>query len=59
MVKLDHDDAKDVEAYEAARQLLGHLTADVELVLLSQDAQLADLTAYRQGLNLLRRLHHV
>jgi hypothetical protein len=58
VVKIDHDDAKDVEAYEAARQLLGHLTADVELVL-CQDAQLADLTAYRQGLNLLRRLHHV
>jgi hypothetical protein len=58
VVKFDRDDAKDVAAYEAAREILGRLTADLEWVL-CQDAQLADLTAYREGLDALRRLYRV
>lgn len=57
-MQLEPDDAKDIAVYEAARTAMGRFTTDVEWVLV-QDAQLADLTAYRKGLNVLRRLYRV
>ena len=52
------DDADAVAAYLAAREALGRLTVDLEWVIV-QDVQLADLTCYRAGLDVLRRLYRV
>lgn len=58
VLEFEPDDASDIAVYEATRQALGRLTVDLEWVLV-QDAQVADLTAYRQGLDVLRRLYRV
>lgn len=57
-LEFEPDDAHDIKTYEVTRQALGRLTVDLEWVLV-QDAQIADLTAYRQGLDVLRRLYRV
>ena len=52
------DDARYIAEFEAARVRLGRFVVDVEWVI-CQDAQLADLTAYRAGLDVLRRFYGV
>ena len=52
------DDARHIAEHEAARNALGRLTVDVEWVV-GQDAMLADLTAYRDGLTILIRFYGV
>lgn len=52
------NDAEDISAYLGARTALGHFIADVEWVI-CQDALLADLSAYRAGLDTLRRFYGV
>ena len=52
------DDARHIDEHEAARNALGRLTVDVEWVV-GQDAMLADLTAYRDGLTILARFYGV
>jgi hypothetical protein len=52
------DDARHIAEYQTARAILGRLTTDVEFVVV-QDAQLADLTNYRKGLDVLRKLYGV
>ena len=52
------DDARYIAEYQAARTILGRLTVDVEWVVV-QNAQLADLTNYRKGLDVLRRFYGV
>ena len=52
------DDARHIAEFEAARARLGRLTVDVEWVIV-QDAQLADLTAYRAGLDVLRQFYRI
>ena len=54
----DDDDARHIAEYQTARAILGRLTTDVEWVI-CHDAQLADLTAYRKGLDVLRRFYGV
>jgi hypothetical protein len=54
----ERDDARDIADFEAARTALGRLTVDVEWVC-CQDAMLSDLTAYRAGLDVLRRIYRV
>jgi hypothetical protein len=51
-------DAKVIAEFETARHALGCLVVDVEWVVV-QDAVLADLTAYRQGLDVLRKVYRV
>jgi len=52
------DDARHIADYEAAREALGRLTVDVEWICCA-DAMLSDLTAYRAGLDVLRRMYRV
>jgi hypothetical protein len=54
----DTDDADIIRFYIMVRSALGHLITDIDWVII-QDAMLADLTAYRQGLDVLRRVYHV
>jgi hypothetical protein len=54
----DENDVKIIAEFEAARSALGRLVVDVEWVVV-QDAMLADLTAYRAGLDVLRKLYRV
>jgi hypothetical protein len=51
-------DVKIIAEFEAARSALGCLVADVEWVIV-QDAMAADLTAYRAGLDVLRKVYRV
>jgi hypothetical protein len=51
-------DIRCINEYLAARSILGRLTTDVEWVVI-QNAMLADLTDYREGLDLLRRFYGV
>jgi hypothetical protein len=54
----ERDDARAIAEYQTARAFLGRFTTDVEWVV-CLDAQLADLTAYRKGLDVLRRFYGV
>ena len=54
----DDDDARYIAEHLAVRHTLGRLTVDIEWVIV-QDAQLADLTDYRKGLDVLRRVYGV
>jgi len=54
----ERDDAKCVAEYDAVRNRLGRLVVDLDWVL-GQDAMLGDLTAYRAGLDALRRIYGV
>jgi len=54
----DNNDAETVGAFLDIRRQLGHLIVDLDWVI-GQDAMLSDLTAYRQGLNVLRRIYRV
>ena len=51
-------DIRAVDEYEAVRVALGRLIVDIEWVIV-MDALLADLTAYRKGLDTLRRYYGV
>ena len=51
-------DAEYIAEYEGARTALGRYWVDVDWVI-GQDAMLADLTAYRHGLDVLRRFYRV
>ena len=51
-------DAKIIAEFETARSALGRLVTDVEWVIV-QDAALADLSDYRKGLDVLRKVYRV
>ena len=51
-------DAKIIAEFEAARAALGRFVTDVEWVLV-QDAALVDLSDYREGLDVLRKVYRV
>ena len=52
------DDAKDIAEHEATLRTLGRLAVDLDWVI-GQDAMLSDLTAYKAGLDALRRIYGV